>query len=333
MSVYRLNTLIISLLIAVGIGCGQNSDSIPLRVGVNSWVGYDPFVVAKESGNLERQGWHLVESASDVDSARGLRNGTLDAAALTLGEALNLIVEGANVSIVLALSVSKGADVILADPDWDKESLKSTASIVAFENTPLSKLLLTRFIEKLELDRKSFQTQIVTAENYEKVFQSKEIDLLVTFEPIASRIENLGAKRVFDSSEMDSEIIDVLVVNRDVVQNDLERVSELILCWELGLGKIFTRDAESLRWLSQAGELEVGEYESILKKIHFFNLDVSVVILEDDEFDLAARVKKIGEAIGAVYGKWSPEFFRSSIDVNPLAYAIQLNKSSYVIKD
>ena len=250
-----------------------------------------------------------------------------------MGEALNLIVEGANVSIVLALSVSKGADVILADPDWDKESLKSTASIVAFENTPLSKLLLTRFIEELELDRQSFQTQIVTAENHEKVFQSKEVDLLVTFEPIASRIENLGAKRVFDSSEMDAEIIDVLVVNRDVVQNDLERVSELILCWELGLGKIFTRDAESLRWLSQAGELEVGEYESILKKIHFFNLDVSVVILEDDEFDLAARVKKIGEAIGAVYGKWSPEFFRSSIDVNPLAYAIQLNKSSYVIKD
>jgi NitT/TauT family transport system substrate-binding protein len=319
MSVYRLNAIIIVLLISVGVGCGLNPDSIPLRVGVNSWVGYDPFVVAKESGDLEKQGWRLVESASNIDSARGLRNGTLDAAALTLDEALNLIEEGAEISIVLALSVSKGADVVLARPGWDKESLRSVTSIIAFENTTLSKLVLTRFIEGLELDNESLQTQVVTAENHEKAFLSKEIDLILTFEPIASRIEKLGAKRVFD----------VLVVNNEALQNDLERVSQLILCWELGLRRIFIRDPEALKWLSQGGELEVEEYMAILEKLHFFNLDASISILKEDELLLADIVKKIGEATGAANGNWTPEFFRSSIEVGPLLNAIQNNKSIY----
>ena len=335
MSIYRLKAIVVlavmllALLGAGGFGCGQNSDPIPFRLGVNSWVGYDPFVVAKESGYLERQVWHLVESASNVDSARRLRNGTLDAATLTLGEALNLIDEGAEISIVLALSVSKGADVVLARPGWDKESLRSATSSIAFENTTLSKLVLTRFIEGLELDKDSLQTQIVTAENHEKAFLSEEVDLLLTFEPIASRIEKLGAKRVFDSSQMDAEIFDVLVVNNDALQNGLERVSQLILCWELGLRKIFVRDAEALRWLSQGGELEVEEYKAILEKLHFFNLDASIAILKEDELVLADIVSKIGEATGAADGRWTSEFLGASIDVGPLLYAIQHNKSIY----
>lgn len=329
MGVYRLNVLIIALLFALMSGCGQNPDSVPLRVGVNSWVGCDPLIVAKESGDLEKQGWRLVESASSVDSARGLRNGTLDATVLTLDEALTLIDEGAEISIVLALSASKGADVVLARPGWDKESFRAATSIIAFENTTLSKLVLTRFAEELELDKGSFQPQIVTAENHDKAFLSKDIDLILTFEPIASLIEKLGARRVFDSSEMDPEIYDVLVVNNDALQNDLERVSKLILCWELGLRKFFIRDPEALRWLSQGVGVEVEIYESILKKLHFFNLDTSIAILIDDEFVLADVVKDIGEATGAADGKWTPEFLESSIDVGPLLNAIQHNKSIY----
>ena len=338
MSIYRLKAIVVlavmllALLGAGGFGCGQNSDPIPFRLGVNSWVGYDPFVVAKESGYLERQGWHLVESASNVDSARRLRNGTLDAATLTLGEALNLIDEGAEISIVLALSVSKGADVVLARPGWDKESLRSATSNIAFENTTLSKLVLTRFIEGLELDKDSLQTQIVTAENHEKAFLSEEVDLLLTFEPIASRIEKLGAKRVFDSSQMDAEIFDVLVVNNDALQNDFERVSQLIFCWELGLRKLFIRDAETLRWLSNGVELDVGEYESILDKLRFLKLSDSVSLLKEDDSVLADVAKRIGEAIDPGDGNWTPELLASSIDPDPLLHAVR-QKVSMVSRD
>jgi len=152
MSVYRFNALIFVWLIGFGVGCGLKNDPIPLRLGVNSWVGYDPFVVAKEFGDIERHGWHLVECASNVDSARGLRNGTLGAVALTLGEALDLIDEGAEIKIILALSVSKGVDVVLSRPDWEQESTRSATSIIAIENTALSKHVLARFIKELELN-------------------------------------------------------------------------------------------------------------------------------------------------------------------------------------
>lgn len=343
MSICRLNAvakltlfplaLLLAMLVAIGFGCGQKSENIPLRLGINSWVGYDPFVIAKEYGDLERLGWRLVESTSNVDSARGLRNGTLDAAAMTLDEALNLIHEGAEISIVLALSVSNGADVVLARPEWEIDSLSEAKSVVAFENTTLSRLVLTRFIEKLKLDSASFKTQIFTAENHEKAYSSKEFDLIVTYEPIASRLEKLGAKRVFDSSQMDSEIFDVLVVNRDALKNNLERISQLIGLWESGLRILNLRDAEALKWLSQGGELELEEYVSVLEKLNFFNLDASISILkqaESGQSGLSGIVQNYGDAVGTGSELWTPEFLESSIDVGPLLNAIRHNNNQSI---
>ena len=62
----------------------------------------------------------LVELANASQSSQAMRNGTVDAAMLTLDEVLNLKQNGLDLRIVLVMDVSNGADVLMANPSIAK---------------------------------------------------------------------------------------------------------------------------------------------------------------------------------------------------------------------
>jgi ABC-type nitrate/sulfonate/bicarbonate transport system substrate-binding protein len=88
----------------------------PLVVGINTWVGYDPLVLARDRGLTDARQVKVVELISSAEALRHLRNGLLDAAGLTLDEALRLVDSGFDVRIVALLDTSAGADPVLAAP-------------------------------------------------------------------------------------------------------------------------------------------------------------------------------------------------------------------------
>ena len=88
----------------------------PLVVGLNTWVGYDPLVLARDRGLADARQVKVVELISSAEALRHLRNGLLDAAGLTMDEALRLVDSGFDVRIVALLDTSAGADVVVAAP-------------------------------------------------------------------------------------------------------------------------------------------------------------------------------------------------------------------------
>ena len=61
----------------------------PLTVAMGPWLGYDPLVLLREQDRLPPE-LRLVELPSATDTLNALRDGRLDAAAVTLDEALRL---------------------------------------------------------------------------------------------------------------------------------------------------------------------------------------------------------------------------------------------------
>jgi NitT/TauT family transport system substrate-binding protein len=136
-------------MLAILAGCTQEPQT-PLRVGTNVWPGYEPLYLARDQGYYPPQSVRLVEYTSASEVIRAFRNGAIDAAALTLDEVLLLAETTPDVSVVLALDVSHGADVILAQPALS--SLRDfKGRRVGVEATALGAYMLTRAPQTVDL--------------------------------------------------------------------------------------------------------------------------------------------------------------------------------------
>ena len=101
--------LLFLLLMLISLAACQPAHQAPLKVGMNAWVGNDPLVLARDRGLIDPSRVKVVELASGTEVQRSLRNGLLDAAAVTLDEALRLKEVGMDLRVVAVLDVSAAA--------------------------------------------------------------------------------------------------------------------------------------------------------------------------------------------------------------------------------
>ncbi len=97
-----------------------------LRIGTSVWPGYEPLYLARELGYLKTDEVDLLEYTSASQVLRAYKNGLLDAAAITLDEAIKLLEGGEDFRVILVMDVSNGADVLLG-----QASLKSIDDLKA----------------------------------------------------------------------------------------------------------------------------------------------------------------------------------------------------------
>ena len=134
---------IVLLFLALGLSaCDRNVDH-RLSIAMNDWTGYQPLVYASELGILDRKQVHLATLGSTTESLQQFRAGTVDAVTVTLDEALLLLAEGYDISLVLLMDVSNGADAIVAQSGI--QTLKQLkGKRVGVENTAVGAYVLTR---------------------------------------------------------------------------------------------------------------------------------------------------------------------------------------------
>lgn len=94
-------------------GCAQSQ---PLKVAVQPWCGYQFLFVARVEGWQDTKQVELVDTALTTESVAALREGRVDAAALTLDEVLLLRSQGHPLHVVMVFDASAGADLLLATP-------------------------------------------------------------------------------------------------------------------------------------------------------------------------------------------------------------------------
>lgn len=202
----------------------------PLRAGTNVWPGYEPLYLAQSLSLFKKSSVKLVEYPSTTEVIRAFRSGDLEAAAVTLDEALLLSASGVDLRIVLVLDFSNGADALLARPSVKSiKELKGKA--VGAETGALGAYVLARALEAGGLVPADIKIVPLSIDEQERAFNEGRVDAVVTFEPVRSRILRSGASVLFDSSKMPGEIIDVLVVRKEALAAEPEKVRELLDGW------------------------------------------------------------------------------------------------------
>lgn len=219
------------VLILAGLAaCSQPDRS--LRVGLTIWPGSDGIRLAGKLGYFGDHPIHIISLPSSTEVLRALRDGVIDVAGLTADEELLAAQQYPEhpPRAVLVLDLSAGADVVLARPPLARmQDLKGKR--VGVEATALGGLVLARALELNGMHPSDITPVMVPLFDHERAFRDREVDAIVTFEPRASRLLASGAIRVFDSSQIPGEIVDLLVVREDALVRAAPTLRALVTGW------------------------------------------------------------------------------------------------------
>ncbi|OHE56803.1 MAG: hypothetical protein A2Z47_01000 [Thermodesulfovibrio sp. RBG_19FT_COMBO_42_12] len=211
------------------LSCTQKP-SEPLRIGTNVWPGYEPLYLARSLKYFDNTSVRLVEFPSSSEVLRAFRNNAIEGAALTLDEVLLLVQSGMDPCLILVMDISHGADVIIGKPELASlEDIKGKR--VGVENSALGAYMLSRALEIVGLKINEIKIVPIESSGHERAFKEGKIDAVVTFEPFRTRLLNAGAHKLFDSSRIPGEVVDVLVVRRDYIDKNPQEVRKLLKSW------------------------------------------------------------------------------------------------------
>lgn len=205
----------LTALVGAGLLSACAADRAPLGLAYHPWPGYAPLELARNMGWWQDR-VRAVPTVSASQSVEALRSGQAQAAALTLDEALLAHAGGLPLAVVAVFNVSAGADVVLGHDAITRGGLRPGLR-VGHEAGMVGELMAASWLETLGMKRDQIVPVHLTANRHEAAWRLREVDVLVTYEPMATRLVAQGARRLFDSRALPPErpIADVLVVRQD----------------------------------------------------------------------------------------------------------------------
>jgi NitT/TauT family transport system substrate-binding protein len=270
----------------------------PLRIGTNVWPGFEAFYLARDLGYYKDTPVRLVEYPSSSEVLRAYRSGELEAAALTLDEALSLAATDPQLRIVLVTDISNGADVILAKPDIQNlRSLKGKR--VGVESTALGAYVLTRALQKVEMSPQDVKIVSLEASEHERAFKAGKVDAVVTFEPVRSNLLATGAKLLFDSTQIPGEVVDVVAVRGDSINRQEDSTSALVKGWFRGLEYLKNNPQDAARRVAPREAVTPEQFLKSLEGLQIPDVQGNQQLLGKTDASLLNGAKQLSQVMVA----------------------------------
>ncbi|MDH3972947.1 MAG: ABC transporter substrate-binding protein [Deltaproteobacteria bacterium] len=264
----------------------------PFRVGTNIWLGYEPLYLAQSMGYYDDLPIRMVTMNNATEVQRALRSGMLEAAALTLDEALSVKEDGFDIKVVLVMDFSRGADVLLSRP-----GIKSLADLrgkkVGVESSAVGAVLLHGALEAAGLTISDVSLVHLTIDQHQHAYETGEVDAVVTFEPVRTQLLNAGARVLFDSRLIPDRIVDVLVTRSDVSKRHGDMLAQLIDGHFSAVKYINDRPLEAAEKMTAREGISAKAIVAAYEGLHIPGLDDNRRLLKGESPDLAHSTRKL----------------------------------------
>ena len=274
---------LILLLLLTTISACSPAPEPPLRLGSNVWPGYEPLYLARSLGYYDNSPIKLVELSSASEVMHAMRNHTLEAAALTLDEAITLMADGIKLKFILVFDFSDGGDALLG-----KSTITTLKDLkgrrVAVENSATGAVLLDAALQEAGLKPTDIDIVSCTVDRHLTCFQS--VDAIVTFEPARTKLLAEGAHILFDSRQIPTRIVDVLVVLDEAAQHNPETLKQLVRGYFQALTYIRQQPEDASRRMAPRMQLPVDEVPTLFDGIRLPSLQENRALLGEPEAKL-----------------------------------------------
>jgi NitT/TauT family transport system substrate-binding protein len=196
-------------------------------------------------------------------------------------EALDMpCASGINSTALIIGDYSNGNDAILTRDGITIDNIKGNS--VYLVELSVSHYLLDRFLKTKSLKEKDIKIVNTSDSDIAPIFISNEdAKVVVTWNPLVMEImKTPGITKVYDSSKIPGEILDLLMVRTDLLEKNPNVGKALVGAWYEVMGIMSKRGAESEKALSQMAD-EAGcsliEYKNQLKTTMMFWTSKSAV--------------------------------------------------------
>jgi NitT/TauT family transport system substrate-binding protein len=248
-------------------------------LAVSIYAGWMPWYYAKDHGILKKWaarykiGIEVVEM-DYIPSIEAYVTGKVDAAVMTNMEALAMPANaGVDTTALIIGDYSNGNDALLVRGISDVNGLKGTE--VSLVELSVSHYLLIRALEMHGLKESELKVVNTSDSDIAPAFiANKNQKAVVTWNPMAISIEQTpGVTRIFDSSKIPGEILDLLVVNTKVLNDDSRFGEALVGAWYEVMSLMSQRGPEAdsaMTAMAQRSNSSLSEYKAQLRTTAMF---------------------------------------------------------------
>jgi len=211
---------------ALGASGAEAAPKKDFKVAWSIYVGWMPWGHAADAGIVkkwaDKYGITIeVKQFNDyVESINQYTAGSFDAVTVTNMDALSIpAAGGVDTTAVIVGDFSNGNDAVILKNKKALADIKGqTVNLVEFS---VSHYLLARALDSVELSEKDVKVVNTSDADMASAYKTADVTAVATWNPIVSEI--LGspdANKVFDSSQIPGEIMDLMVANTEVVKDN-----------------------------------------------------------------------------------------------------------------
>ncbi len=264
--------LVPAVLLAVSLvmGCRAEPEP-PMRIGTTFWPSNELLFLAQENGWLNPSEFRLVEFVDDGEVMRAIRNNAVAAAWLSMDEVLAVAQSGVVDPVILFVSdESHGGDAVVAHPDLTTPAdLKDRR--VAVQIDSVSAYLLDRALRQAGLSVADVRLVNLPPYRHLAAFRRREVDAVVTSEPVRSQIIEAGGVELFSTVSTPFDILRALVMRRDYLESHPQQADTLCAAWQRAIVEM--RSSEKARsWIAGRVGTSVEGLDRMLERVRVLSL-------------------------------------------------------------
>ncbi len=273
------------------------------KVAWSIYVGWMPWAYGAEKDIVKKWGdkygidIKVVQINDYVESINQYAAGAFDACAMTNMDALTIPAAGGLDSTALIVGdFSNGNDgVVLKGKKKLKDIKGQNVNLVELS---VSHYLLARALESVDLKESDIKVVNTSDADMVAAYGTKDVTAVVTWNPLLSEIMAMpDSYKVFDSSEIPGEIIDMLVVNTKTLKKNPKLGKALVGAWYEIMGLMSAKDkkGEEIRaWLGKASGTDLKGYEAQLASTEMFYTPAEALKLTNSK-ELLSTMQKVSE--------------------------------------
>ena len=263
--------------LASSAGTAIAQEKTEFRVAWSIYVGWMPWGYLEDSGIMDK--WadkygidvEIVQINDYVESINQYTAGAFDGVSATNMDTLSIPSGGGvDTTALIVGDFSNGNDAVIVKGDGDLASLAGKP--VNLVELSVSHYLLARALDSVGLREADLDGVINTSDaDMIAAFATPDVEAVVTWNPLVSTIlEDPNATKLFDSSDIPGEIIDLMVVNTDTLAANPSFGKAMAGAWYEVMSLMAAGDEDVLTAMAEASGTDLAGYKAQLASTEMF---------------------------------------------------------------
>jgi NitT/TauT family transport system substrate-binding protein len=271
--------------------CACDSKQPPLRVALLEWPPYELAFWARENQWFNKENAVLLEYKTPSEVTRAFATDSVDIIAVTNDFALTLLEHHPDTRAFILIDSSNGGDTVLS-----RTKLKPGDSFkdkqIGLESGPLGAYMLARFMETFEITSADLNIKYVDIPGQLEMWNANSIDLLITYEPIRSKILQQGAEEIFTSKDIPNEIVDVFLIREDKIALQKENLTAFVSGWFKAVDDLKKNKPELFEFVANRLNISKETAVETFKQVYVPNYSENMALLSGQNKDYLVGLNK-----------------------------------------